>query len=373
MLTQFNQLVGNVNNISLIQKSLGRRSLPQFILLSGVHGTGKSTVAELIGMTLSCEVLNAKEPCGQCVACQVNLQALGKAGGGKSPYIEKINMAMVAKSGTMESQMKSTFQILHTHDVHIKVFEEFHSLSEEDQRLILEETTRMPENTYVILTTTHEKLVLKEIVSRCLVFSFGRLTLGESNILVDRLNKNLKLKTQDYTLLYKKADGIPRNLTILVDFLSKTEPDMDEIAHILGVIDKGYFMSIFKQAEDFLTYTELIEDLQTRYAADVVLVQLKDFLLKLIFALEGGVKDYFQPADLKQLNVKTDVVYNMLKLTESCNGDPASLSILFLKIRRLLQPALEVPTQQLIARNSKMHQQTQSSAGIKAPARFNAF
>lgn len=371
MIRQFSHLVGNTNNISLIKKSLERKGLPQFILLSGVQGTGKSTVAELIGMALSCEDAKGGEPCGVCAACISNLQALDKAGGGVSPYIEKVNMARVAKVGNIEDKLKSTFQILHAHDVHVKVFEEFHSLKEEDQRLLLEETTRMPANTFVILTTTKEALVLKEIVSRCLVFHFGRLTLGESNLLVDRLNKNLKLKTQDYKLIYKKADGIPRNLTILVDFLSKTEPSQEEISHLLGVIDKSYFLSVLKESEDFVSYIDLVEELETKYPVDVILLQFKDFLVKLLFAIEGSIFDYFTKADISSLGYTTELVYSMIRLVEACSADTASLNILFLKVRRLLCPAMEMQTQRTIAQNSKVHQQLQSTEGMKTPNRFN--
>lgn len=377
MITQFSHLVGNTHTISLIKKSVERGILPQFILLSGVHGTGKSTVAELIGMSLSCENLQQGEPCCSCSACRNNLEALSKKGAGISPYIEKINMAEVATKGTMLDTLKSTFKLLHTHDVHIKVFEEFHSLDVKDQRLLLEETSRLPEHTYVILTTTKESSILKEIVSRCLTFQFNRLNMGESNILIDRilLNSNIVFKKEEYKLIYKRTEGIPRNIDILVNHISQVEPSSEEMSVLLGYIDKKVFINILGQCKDFNIYISLVEELQTKYPCNTIIKQFIMFLTNLLFAIEGEIYDYFTKKEISKINLSSETVYNILRLLETCKEDIASLDLVFLKIRKLLAPPTQVSTQKLQAENSKSIQQsispTQNSKEVeKTPRRF---
>lgn len=372
MITKFSQLVGNASNISLLKKGLLHDTLPQFILLSGVHGTGKSTVAELIGMTLSCDSQSDDGPCGTCTACKANIKALERGGGGISSFIEKVNMAKVAKEGSMTEQMKSTFQILHSNTVHVKVFEEFHILSENDQALLLEETTRIPQNTYVILTTTKESLILKELVSRCLVFSFNRLTLGETNLLVDLLHPENKFKKDIIKLIHKKCDGIPRNINILTNFLLNSEADDSEIAHLLGIVDKTVFISLLTETRDFQLYLELVEDLQASVAPDTLLTQLKQFLTNLLFAIEGDIKDYFSSNDIKKLCLTSEQVYRILQLIESCPTDLSSINLLFFKIRRLITPTSDVVAQKVIAANARSLVQTagQSKDSFKTPEKF---
>ena len=200
-INKFSDIVGNSSTISLIKKGLEKKTLPHFILLEGLYGTGKSSVAELIAMSLTCQNSVSGEACGCCDICLSNKKALGRNGLGVSSYIEKVNMAVVAKERNMIEQVRSTFYILHSDEVYIKIFEEFHALSEADQQLILEETARIPENVYIILTTTNLLKIIKEIRSRCLAFNFNRLTPGESAILIDRVNKKLDLKKSDYELI----------------------------------------------------------------------------------------------------------------------------------------------------------------------------
>lgn len=369
-ISKFSDFIGNPFTISLIKKGLEKKTLPQFILLEGLYGTGKSSIAELIAMTLSCKSPIEGEACGHCETCLSNKKALGKSGLGVSSSIEKVNMAVIAKEKNMIEQVRSTFYVLHSDEVYIKIFEEFHALPEYDQQLILEETARIPENVYVILTTTDLLKVIKEIRSRCLTFTFKRLTLGESTILVDKVNKQLKLKKSDYELIYRKTNGIPRNIIILIEFLSKAEASQEEINSLLGIIDKNVFLGLFCNMEYFRLYMEDVMLLESSYSESIILNQLKEFLVQVIFAVEGQIYTFLSKKDISifdGIDIKT--LYDAIKLVERIKDtEKVELDILFLKLRRLFCNPMTVQEQKTsakLARNIKQYTKMEIQEPLK--------
>jgi DNA polymerase-3 subunit gamma/tau len=359
-INKFSDIVGNSSTISLIKKGLEKKTLPHFILLEGLYGTGKSSVAELIAMSLTCQNSVSGEACGCCDICLSNKKALGRNGLGVSSYIEKVNMAVVAKERNMIEQVRSTFYILHSDEVYIKIFEEFHALSEADQQLILEETARIPENVYIILTTTNLLKIIKEIRSRCLAFNFNRLTPGESAILIDRVNKKLDLKKSDYESIYRKTSGIPRNIIILVEFLSKVEASQKEMNDLLGIIDKSVFLELFSDINHFSLYMEDVAQIESSYSEDIILNQLKEFLVQVAFAIEGDIYTFLSKKEVSNLNdINIKKLYDAIKLIERLKDtEKVDLDILFLKLRRLFCNPMTVQEQKTsanLARGMKSH------------------
>lgn len=359
-INKFSDIVGNSSTISLIKKGLEKKTLPHFILLEGLYGTGKSSVAELIAMSLTCQNSVSGEACGCCDICLSNKKALGRNGLGVSSYIEKVNMAVVAKERNMIEQVRSTFYILHSDEVYIKIFEEFHALSEADQQLILEETARIPENVYIILTTTNLLKIIKEIRSRCLAFNFNRLTPGESAILIDRINKKLDLKKSDYESIYRKTSGIPRNIIILVEFLSKVEASQKEMNDLLGIIDKSVFLELFSDINHFSLYMEDVAQIESSYSEDIILNQLKEFLVQVAFAIEGDIYTFLSKKEVSNLNdINIKKLYDAIKLIERLKDtEKVDLDILFLKLRRLFCNPMTVQEQKTsanLARGMKSH------------------
>ncbi|GHU52994.1 hypothetical protein AGMMS49975_10000 [Clostridia bacterium] len=347
---KFGDLVGNVSPLSLIRKGLRVGTLPQFVMLAGMYGVGKSSVAELTAMALTCEQRAGGEACGKCETCRRNRLAFGKSGGGVSPCIEKVNMAKVAKEKSMLEQLRSTFEVIRSDGVYVKIFEEFHALSESDQRLMLEETARVPNNVYVILTTTKKNWILKEIVSRCLVFYFGRLNTGEARILVDRVNVNLKLKLEDYKQIYRKTNGVPRDIVVLIEFLSKTRPTAEELSALFGMVDKSVFVELFAEVGDFRTYMESAGALQEKWDTETVKNQLKDFLAQVVFAMEGQIYDVVKKRDLMRLPWRSsEEVMSAVRVVESVGEGENSLDLMFMKLRRQVAAPMSVAEQKNVA------------------------
>lgn len=343
-------LVGNQMIISLMKKGIKNRKFPKISLISGIHGIGKSSSAELIAMALTCDNPVDGEACRECDTCKKNIAALKPGSTGVSPRIEKVNMALISEQKSMKDFLVSTFQVMRSDGIYVKILEEFHRLNNEDQGLMLEETARLPENVYLILTTTHVNQIIKEIESRCLTFNLGRLNRGETRILVDKVNRRIKLRPEDYDLVYQKTVGIPRDTVILMEFLAANDPSSEEIDALLGNIGKEVFIDLFRATSNFRLYIETVDNLLSAYPGELILKKLSDFLTQTVFALEGGIYEFISKDFLASLPFKElETVYKILKLIESTEPIEHSMKVMFLRMRRFLAPAMTIHEQKISA------------------------
>jgi DNA polymerase III gamma/tau subunit len=372
-ITSFDELVGNGIVLSLIKSGLRSRSLPNMLLLKGVHGIGKSSVAGLIGKALTCLTPVDGLACGECEMCVKNEEALLKSGVGLN--LVKVNMALVSKEGTVGDEIKDIFRLAKPRGNYVKILEEFHSLKDSEQRLFLEETERLPSNVTLVLTSTNERKVLKEIQSRCLVFNFSKLSLGESNILVDRVNKRLKLRVRDYEDIYRKTGGIPRDVVMLVKFLSDVGAGAPELASQLGSIDSDEFVEILSVVEDFKEFCSLFGELIRKHDVSEIYWQFKNFVNQLVFAIEGQIFDVLSEGDLRSLpDLSLEMLYRVMGIVESTGQNQIDLEAMFLKIRRVIvKKAYTVDDQKAVALQSSLvgeKEKLVGSAGV-ALTRFS--
>jgi DNA polymerase III gamma/tau subunit len=353
-ITSFDDIVGNGIVVSMIKSGLRLGSLHNLLLLKGVHGIGKSSIAELVGKALVC--LNPIDglACGKCEMCVKNEDALLKSGIGVG--LTKVNMALVSKEGTVGDEIKDIFRLAKPKGNYVKVLEEFHALRESEQRLFLEETERLPKNVVLILTSTNERKVIKEIQSRCLVFNFSKLSLGESNILVDRVNSKLKLSVRDYEAIYRKTGGIPRDVVLLVKFLSDIGAGKPELASQLGSIDAEEFVAILSLVGDFKEYCVLFGELIRKHDVSEVYWQFKDFVNQMVFAIEGGIHDVLSESDVASLpEMSLETLYRIMTVVESTGKTQIDLEAMFLRIRRMIVgKSYVVDDQKAVARQSTL-------------------
>ncbi len=90
-------IVGNKSNIDVISGFFKQKKLVKTWLLSGDTGSGKTTLARMIGMTVNCQNLQGINPCLECPSCK---QALRNS----HPDIHELNAS--GESGNVEELRK---------------------------------------------------------------------------------------------------------------------------------------------------------------------------------------------------------------------------------------------------------------------------
>ena len=304
MLFRFNDIIGNSVTTSLIQRSLKEGKLKNFLIYSGVHGTGKSSCAYATALALTCENLQEGEPCLACEVCQSNMKHLRETG--ISPYVVSKNLALVKDDKAMADLITEVFRLLKgTVGNQVYIFQEAHELSPGNQTKLLDEIDRIPENTYVILTTSRPQKLIPEIKSRTVPYNFNRLSYGELKLLFDRTVRRLGIRSLTpsvESIVIKYSRGIPRDLVRLIEFIKDSKPTEEELRQHLGYISASAFLDLLsnmkRSAKDYLTS---LDYLLKNNPLESLIYQLKEFVLNAIFAMEAGISEDFNKDELAAL------------------------------------------------------------------------
>lgn len=301
---QYKELVGNANTLSFIKRSIINGSFPKFTILSGVMGTGKTTCAGITGLALTCENPVNGEPCLKCHSCLNNIKALETTG--ESYNLKKVNLGKLTSKKDVTDLINNIFVLNATDGACVYLLEEMHTLSSlnNSQAAFLEELDRMPDNVYVIGTTTKLYDLLPELVSRSIHFDFGRLNRKESALLLQLLKEKNKydwISSDIAEIILNYSNGIPRDITNLTEFINSTAPTLEEVQKFLHYVDNETLIGLFTsmQSDNVTESINYAKDLVEAFGTSVVIKRLKDFILNVIFYVDGGICDEFSDKERK--------------------------------------------------------------------------
>lgn len=248
-LYQFNEIVGQVTNKSIIANQLTRGTLSQFIFLYGESGSGKSTMAELIALSATCE-RGGVEPCLQCEHCKANLEALATTG--ISRNIKKVNMGKVTSKEDVKTLIKEIFTLQPlVGEKTFYILEEVHRL-EKNQEILLEELERIPQDTHVLMCTTNYRDIMDTLKTRAqLKLNFKRLTHSECTMLINKLKNDYNIQQLNNTDINFLANVTRNNAREITNFLETFRDERD-----LGTLMRSYFNRVSNKV-----YLQLIENL----------------------------------------------------------------------------------------------------------------
>lgn len=134
---RWDQVVGHDSEIDALQRAMASDSHPHSYLLTGIKGTGKTTIARLIGQELEAEVI----------------EVVGSVSSGVEDMRELVNTAMHAS--------------LHGNGNRLFLIDECHRLSRNAWDALLAVLEEPPAHAYFALCTTEAHRLPETVVSRC--------------------------------------------------------------------------------------------------------------------------------------------------------------------------------------------------------------
>lgn len=159
---KFSEVIGQDATCTMLKNMFVRDKVSSEILISGPHGTGKTTLARILARTFICQHRSAEgEACGECEQCISILD-------GKSYAVTEINGANVTK---VEDYRQLQEQLLHKpidSDYRVIIIDECHMISKASQNMLLKPLEDGITNVYWIFCTTDPQKMLETIRSRCL-------------------------------------------------------------------------------------------------------------------------------------------------------------------------------------------------------------
>ena len=209
---RISEVYGHDENKKIIARGLEEGTLPHSLLFHGVSGTGKTTLAQIVGMGLNCKNGRTGEPCCECDSCRSVLH------GASFVYIE-YNSANNTGIDFLRSERQNFDSIPWCHyRAKVYVFEECHRLSVNSQDLLLRDVENSVDSTYFIFCTTQLEGIIEPLRNRCMALEFTRVADQELVRLLQHVieSEQLEIDLEITNKIVQEANGMPRNALILL-------------------------------------------------------------------------------------------------------------------------------------------------------------
>lgn len=230
----FDDVIGHDWLITYLKDQLSKGTLHHFIIMDGAEGLGKTSLADLIAITLvyGFESSPEKEKAMSVVVDK----------GESNNYIKKYKLSLdggkdVAKE--VRDEMTNTFNLSRNKVI---ICDECHNLSDAAQDVFLSDTEFLSDKVYVIMLTTELDRLKKSLRSRSVHIHLNTLKMSDMVAVLKREveRKNLILQNEDITLsmIAEVAECKPRTgLNVLNAFSDGDKVSVSMIRELIGYLD----------------------------------------------------------------------------------------------------------------------------------------
>lgn len=210
----FDDLVGQPAVQVVLRQMIKVGRIPHALLFDGCRGTGKTTTARILAAALNCT--GDTKPCGSCVSCKAVFD-------GTSMDVIEIDAASTGGVDDIRN-LRQQVRYRNAGDWRVVILDEAQSMSPAAFNALLKTLEEPPPRTIFLLLTTEPAKILSTVASRCMQFTFNRLTVAD---IAGRLAHIAQI--EGYTidedlllLLAERADGAMRDAIV----------SLDQIAHV---------------------------------------------------------------------------------------------------------------------------------------------
>ncbi len=313
---KWDSVVGQNHLKPVIQQALLSGSFPKFSLFTGPSGTGKSSIAELCAMALSCSN-SLVDPCGNCDNCKSFKE-------GHSRIIKKYNMAKMLGKKDIISVLDEIFEFESIDGMTIYILEEVHVLKDNEQSPFLEELTRIPDDVYIMMCTTQPYKVLSEIRNRAITFNCEVPTNTQCREFIKKTCKTAGVPVPpDSTLrtLVEVCENTPRKIISTIQLFSSGEQlSAQKLAEFFGLADEKVYVDLLENLQSSTSFYEYANFIESFSDTDVSAV-------KLVKGFDNFMVDVLLERSSRH---KFTLMQESNRLTEICNhlGEAGILKIM---------------------------------------------
>lgn len=262
--TTFSSVVGQKALCSTLRNAVATNRLAHAYLFCGSRGVGKTSTARIFAKSINCEHPTADgDPCNECASCRqfnenrsLNILELDAASRNSVNDIrDLVDQVMVPPT-------EGRFRVF--------IIDEVHMLSQAAFNAFLKTLEEPPSYVVFILATTEKHKIIPTILSRCQIYDFHRITVGDIADHLEYVASQEGYTTERAALnvIAQKADGAMRDALSIFDQVaasSRGNITYQSTIDNLNVLDERYFSRLFDAfrkgdvAEALLVYKDVRE------------------------------------------------------------------------------------------------------------------
>ncbi|MCL4398142.1 DNA polymerase III subunit gamma/tau [Patescibacteria group bacterium] len=283
---------------SKIRDTLGKAILENnwshAYLLTGSRGTGKTTTARLIAKTVNCtNRKKGEEPCNKCDSCVAITE-------GRSLDVIEIDAASNTGVDDIRDLREKVKLAPASSKYKVYIIDEVHMLSTSAFNALLKTLEEPPAQVIFILATTDPQKLPETIVSRCLVYDFGR---AKEEEIKNRLTKiaefeKIEIKEEVLTVVAQRANGSHRDAQKILEQLisSGAKADLERLEALNLTQNEDVARKLLRLLAQH-KQTEALKEIETFVAAngkfkDLILAMISQLRDILVFGKrEAGIND----------------------------------------------------------------------------------
>lgn len=209
----FSDVVGQPWVSLVLHHMIKKQDVPSALVFHGVRGTGKTSMARILGAALNCEAED--KPCMECDSCRairdgssLDVIEIDAASNGKAEDITRLIDMLSYDIGSRRR---------------VVIIDEVHGLSAAAFDKLLKPIEEPPDGVTFVLVTTEVQQIPETIMSRCMDFRFKRISAVH---VLQRLQhirdvKGLGIPDDLLACIAERADGGMRDAVKLLDQASR--------------------------------------------------------------------------------------------------------------------------------------------------------
>lgn len=247
----FNDIKGHSWLIQYLKDHIQKGTLHHFLIFEGAEGLGKTSLADLIALSLVCGL----EDSPKRTAMYNEVVVKGESNNNIKRFKCSVDGGKEAAK-LIKDEMHAAFNLK---GPKVIICDECHGLSDAAQDMFLAETEFLDDNVYVIMLTTEISRLKASLRSRAVPIHLSPLSTSEMvSVLKTEVNaRNLKLQNESamLTMLADWAQCKPRaGLNVLNAFSNGSVVSANALRELIGYLEVGDILPLLSSLSGSMTF-----------------------------------------------------------------------------------------------------------------------
>jgi DNA polymerase-3 subunit gamma/tau len=254
----FNTVIGQGTITGTLKSAIKNHHLAQAFLFCGPRGVGKTTCARILAKAINCQhITDATEACEQCESCK-------SFNSGQSLNVYELDAASNNSVDDIRNLVDQVRFAPQLGSFKVYIIDEVHMLSTAAFNAFLKTLEEPPKHAIFILATTEKNKIIPTILSRCQIFDFNRIQVGDI-----AKSEGIQADADALHIIAQKADGALRDACSIFDQMvsfAGNNLTYKSVIENLNILDYDYYFKVTEAllAENIpsvlLLFNEILEN-----------------------------------------------------------------------------------------------------------------